>query len=129
MDADSTAAGPAGGASGREGLVDQVGNLVLGDQPAAVAGAGEPAAGAPVAGARAEFWSIVRFENWQLRTRFQRLGPQLLGLRKGAAAPDSHKIKRQWVANSRYIGRSCAPIALSANVSVLPLIDWMIEAI
>lgn len=50
MHAGPAAAGGPTDAAGREGLVDQVGNLVLGDKPAAVAGAGEPAAAAPVAG-------------------------------------------------------------------------------
>lgn len=47
-------AGTAGAAGGSEGLVDQVGNLVLGDKAAGVAGTGQPAAAAPVTGAAGE---------------------------------------------------------------------------
>lgn len=47
--------GGTGGGSGREGLVDQAGNLVLGDRPGDGSGANQPASGTSGGEATGEF--------------------------------------------------------------------------
>lgn len=64
------AAGATGGGAGREGLVDQVGNLVLGDRPAEEAGSSEQGSGAPSTGGALGKGLVAFTLTWQEKVSF-----------------------------------------------------------